>query len=91
MDVFGYFILNEIMKIYDNYAINCGTKSSGLIGSFFNKEFCVSLTFLLKHARKTIREFFTWKRRFIAVIMSFSISFCDSDDFDDIKITITEA
>lgn len=87
MAVFGYFILNEIMKIYDNYAINCGTRSSGLIGNFFNKEFCVSLTFLLK----TIREFFTWKRRFIAVIMSFSISFCDSDDFDDIKITITEA
>lgn len=35
MDVFGYFILNEIMKIYDNYVINCEIRLFGLIGSFF--------------------------------------------------------
>lgn len=58
MDVFGYFLLNEIMKIYDNYDINCGTRSSGLIGSFFNKEFCVSLTFLLKTCKKNYQGFF---------------------------------
>lgn len=52
MDVFGYFILNEIMKIYDNYVINCGIRLFGLIGSFFNKEFCVFLIFLLKKCKK---------------------------------------
>lgn len=31
-----------------------------------------------------------WKRRFIVVIVLFLIFFCDSDDFDDIKIIIIE-
>lgn len=36
-------------------------------------------------------NFLRGKGGFIVVIMSISISVCDSDDFDDVRITITEA